>query len=139
MANHEGLGFRVLKCRECGEFDGIYYAPPLSEDEQLKELEIKEYESDFDVEVSRTDGKFISKCECGGRMEEVDIEEWPISMLKEVIGNIMEDDNHHSITSIGNTFDRCMGEAGIEEEQRSKTLINYINMYLETGRVAGYS
>lgn len=67
MANHEGLGFRVLKCRECGEFDGIYYAPPLSKDEQLKELEIKEYESDFDVEVSRTDGKFTSKCECGGR------------------------------------------------------------------------
>ncbi len=129
--------FRVLTCTKCGREES-FYAPPLSKDEELRKMEVEEYTEDFEVSIT-DDGKFVKKCEkCGEQMAEISIDEWHIPLITETIGDMMEDDNHHSLTGLGRCFNECMMKAGIDDELRRKALIEYMKLYSETGRICGY-
>lgn len=129
--------WRVLKCTRCGNTGGAYYAPPLPKDKELKYFEKDMYESDYQVKVT-DNGMFEKNCDCGGTMKEVDPSEWPLNVVKEVIGSMMEDDNRHSLVKLGHAFDECMKKAGIFERQRTAALVNFMRQYDTTGSVCNW-
>ena len=122
--------FKVFACPDCGHLRGLYYMPPLSEDEHWRQRELEEYKRDFDIDF--TDGTFVTICpECGKQATEVPFEEWTAEELKEAIGDVLEDDNRHSITGIAGLFEVCMEEAGAERNTVENALRKLAEYYSE--------
>lgn len=121
--------FKLLKCPECGR-TSIYYAPPLSKNEELRKSEIEEYE-EMGVEIDEN-FSFKEKCTCNdGYQTELPFDKYPELDCAEILGNILEDDNHHNLTGIGYLFIDMMKKAGISEKERESAIRELLISYSE--------
>lgn len=124
--------FKLFRCPHCGDNYGFYYMPPLSSNPEWRQRELKEYEEDFDVRL-KENGKWALTCgRCGKEFEETEPESYKADDHVEILGSLLEDDNRHSITNIGNVFKDCMISAGIEEDKTAAVLGNIVERYSKT-------
>lgn len=113
--------FRVCKCTKCNKFTS-YYVGDMTPDE------IKEEFDDVDI----VDGKIHSTCyssNCDGQFVEIDEENYSPNIISEILGNMLEDDNRHNLTSIGSLFNDLMTNCNISEDDRRKVLMELLNYY----------
>lgn len=123
--------FKVLKCKKCGHIS-IFYAPPLSKDPDLRQRELEEYKTDFEVEIS-DDFKFSDNCnKCGETRKEIALKDCDASTLSEILGNLLEDDNRHNVTSIGSLINKIMDDVGINEKDKQQFMYKLLEHYDET-------
>lgn len=123
--------FKVLKCEKCGN-TSILYAPPLSNNPELRKMELEEYKTDFEVEIS-DDFKFTDNCDrCGEARKEIPLEDCDASIFSEILGNLLEDDNRHSVVSIGSLIIKIMNDIGINEKDKQQFMYKFLEHYNET-------
>ena len=113
--------FKVMVCDKC-HARHYYYAPYTTNED-----EIEEYKVDFEVQI---DDKFhfSGKCHCGGNTSET--KELVAQDYSEILGNILEDDNRHNITNIGNVVMKCCDSAGADENIKNN-ILKYLAKYYE--------
>lgn len=115
--------FKIMTCNKCHKRH--YYYAPFTKDKG----EIEEYKNCFEVEIDEN-FHFSGKCNCGGNLTEA--ETLTSNDCIELLGNLLEDDNRHSITGIGRVISNCCDAAGADENIKTnilKSLLDYYDNY----------
>lgn len=131
--------WKVLRCNEIGQ--SIYYNCNEHTDKGMLvvyapwngdsffEMDKEQIERDFGVSVSVVgEGKdkdyVLNKtCECGGMLEQLPINEWPVETLTEIIKNILEDENRHKLVDIPFALLNAMEDVHLERKKIREILL----------------
>jgi len=114
--------FLVMECDKCNR-QMMYYAP-------IKD--INELRDEFDEEFDIIDGVISVGCGCSrcqGTLKEIPECEYSTSTICELLGNLLEDNNRHNLTSIGHLFNYIMEKSNISENERRMALVELLNYY----------
>ena len=111
--------FTIVTCKN-NHYNILYGAKGLSQ-EELKD--------EFDAGI--VDGKIATICHCGEKMVEISSNYWSEQMCSEVLGNMLEDDNRHSLTGIGYLISDIMKKKNFTKEQRADVIKGLLEHYNE--------
>lgn len=89
---------------------------------------IKEKNTDTQHLIYGPIEEYIDECEPEWKDDytEISQENWDVSTMSEVIGDMLEDNNHHRMTDIPNMIEECLEKANIPTDMQQKFFQKYM-------------